>query len=198
MGSRWRRAIRAASPATVLALTAEGQKVFEGTAERYRAAGAMRHEVRADCVPRGDEADYGQPTTRSSCCSSINGAVPGHQSFSCRRPFYDWLREWEAEVRHRWTTVARGREVRWQDQADVVRRSTGAISDAAWLRQQFTADHDIMRDVHYAMRMLSRRPLISTLAVVVLAIGIGGTVAVSPSSTPCFFGNCRIETPSGS
>jgi putative ABC transport system permease protein len=90
----------------------------------------------------------------------------------------DWLREWEAEVRHRWTTVTRGHEARWQDQADVVRRSTGAISDAAWLRQQFTADHDIMRDVHYAIRMLSRRPLISTLAVVVLAIGIGGTVAV--------------------
>jgi hypothetical protein len=90
----------------------------------------------------------------------------------------DWLREWEAEVFHRWTTVTRGHEARWQDQADVVRRSTGAISDAAWLRQQFTADHDVMRDVHYAIRMLSRRPLISTLAVVVLAIGIGGTVAV--------------------
>jgi putative ABC transport system permease protein len=90
----------------------------------------------------------------------------------------DWLREWEAEVRHRWTAVTRGHEARWQDQADVVRRSTGAISDAAWLRQQFTADHDIMRDVHYAIRMLSRRPLISTLAVLVLAIGIGGTVAV--------------------
>ena len=90
----------------------------------------------------------------------------------------DWLREWEAEVRHRWTSVTRGHQARWQDQADVVRRSTGAISDAAWLRQQFTADHDIMRDVQYALRMLSRRPLISTLAVVVLAIGIGGTVAV--------------------
>jgi putative ABC transport system permease protein len=90
----------------------------------------------------------------------------------------DWLREWEAEVRHRWSAVTRGHDARWQDQADVVRRSTGAISDAAWLRQQFTADHDIMRDVQYAFRMLTRRPLVSTLAVVVLAIGIGGTVAV--------------------
>jgi predicted permease len=90
----------------------------------------------------------------------------------------DWLREWEAEVRHRWSTVSKGHDARWQDQADVVRRSTGAISDAAWLRQQFTADHDIMRDVQYAFRMLNRRPLISTLAVAVLALGIGGTVAV--------------------
>jgi putative ABC transport system permease protein len=90
----------------------------------------------------------------------------------------DWLREWEAEIRHRWSTVNRGPQTRWQDQADVVRRSTGAISDAAWLRQQFTADHDVMRDVQYALRMLARRPVISTLAVAVLAIGIGGTVAV--------------------
>jgi putative ABC transport system permease protein len=90
----------------------------------------------------------------------------------------DWLREWEAEIRHRWSSVNRGRQTRWQDHADVVRRSTGAISDAAWLRQQFTADHDLMRDVQYALRMLSRRPVISTLAVAVLAIGIGGTVAV--------------------
>lgn len=90
----------------------------------------------------------------------------------------DWLREWEAEIRHRWSTVNRGPQTRWQDQADVVRRSTGAISDAAWLRQQFTADHDVMRDVQYALRLLSRRPVISTLAVAVLAIGIGGTVAV--------------------
>jgi putative ABC transport system permease protein len=90
----------------------------------------------------------------------------------------DWLREWEAEVRHRWSTINRGRQTRWQDQADVVRRSTGAISDAAWLRQQFTADHDVMRDVRYALRLLARRPVISMLAVAVLAIGIGGTVSV--------------------
>jgi predicted permease len=90
----------------------------------------------------------------------------------------DWLREWEAEIRHRWSTLSRGGQTRWQDHADVVRRSTGAISDAAWLRQQFTADHDVMRDVQYALRMLRRRPVMSALAILVLAIGIGGTVAV--------------------
>ena len=87
----------------------------------------------------------------------------------------DWLLEWEAEIRHRWSTVNRGPQTRWQDQADVVRRSTGAISDAAWLRQQFTADHDVMRDVQYALRMLGRRPVISTLAV---AIGYPDLVQV--------------------
>jgi putative ABC transport system permease protein len=90
----------------------------------------------------------------------------------------EWLREWEAEIRHKWSNVNRRSTTPWRDQADVVRRSTGAIADAAWLRQRFTIDHDIMRDVHYALRMIKRRPAMSALAVLVLALGIGGTVAV--------------------
>ena len=35
-----------------------------------------------------------------------------------------------------------------------------------------------MRDVRYALRMLHRRPAMSALAVLVLSLGIGGTVAV--------------------
>ena len=106
----------------------------------------------------------------------------------------DWLREWEAEIRHRWSTVNRGPQTRWQDQADVVRRSTGAISDAAWLRQQFTADHDVMRDVQYALRLLSRRPVISTLAVAVLAMASAAPLPSSRSSTLCCCANCRTAT----
>src|SRR5688572_7915001 len=69
----------------------------------------------------------------------------------------EWLREWEAEIRHKWSSVNRRSTTPWRDQADVMRRSTGAIADAAWLRQRFTIDHDIMRDVHYALRMIRRR-----------------------------------------
>jgi predicted permease len=90
----------------------------------------------------------------------------------------EWVREWEAEIRHKWSTVHRRQSAGWRDRADVVRRSTGAIADAAWLRQQFTFDRDIMRDVRYALRMLHRRPAMSALAVLVLSLGIGGTVAV--------------------
>jgi len=89
-----------------------------------------------------------------------------------------WVREWEAEIQHKWSSLNRRQALDWRDRADVVRRSTGAIADAAWLRQQFTLDHDIMRDVRYALRMLHRRPAMSALAVLVLALGIGGTVAV--------------------
>ena len=90
----------------------------------------------------------------------------------------DWAREWEAEIRHRWASMDRRQETRWPDQAGLVRRSTGALADAAWLRQQFTADLDVMQDARFALRGLRKRPAISTLAVVVLALGIGGTVAV--------------------
>jgi predicted permease len=85
----------------------------------------------------------------------------------------EWVREWEAEIQYKWSDVDG-----WRDRADVVRRSTGALADAAWLRQQFTWDHDIMRDVRYALRMLRRRAAMSALAILVLALGIGGTVAV--------------------
>ena len=90
----------------------------------------------------------------------------------------EWVREWEAEIRHRWSTVNRRHAVNWRDRADLVRRSTGAVADAAWLRQQFTFDRDIMRDVRYALRMLHRRPAMPALAVRVRSLGIGGTVAV--------------------
>jgi predicted permease len=90
----------------------------------------------------------------------------------------EWVREWEAEIRHKWSTVSRRQPADWRDRADVLRRSTGAIADAAWLRQRFAFDRDIMHDVHFALRMLHRRPAMSVLAVLVLSLGIGGTVAV--------------------
>jgi putative ABC transport system permease protein len=94
---------------------------------------------------------------------------------SIREP---WTREWEAELRYRWNTLSRTRDGRWQGQADLLRQSSGAIADAAFLRQQFTADLDIVQDARYAVRMLRKRPLVSTLAIAVLALGLGGTITV--------------------
>jgi len=89
-----------------------------------------------------------------------------------------WTREWEAEVQHRWSTLHRRHDTRWHRQATLVRQSSGAIADAAFLRQQFTADLDIVQDARYAVRMLGKRPVVSALAVVVLALGLGGTITV--------------------
>ena len=90
----------------------------------------------------------------------------------------EWMREWEAELRYRWTAIHSRRDCRWHEQADLLRRSSGAIADAAFLRQQFAADLDVVQDVRYAVRMLRKRPLVSALAVVVLALGLGGTITV--------------------
>jgi putative ABC transport system permease protein len=89
-----------------------------------------------------------------------------------------WMREWEAELRYRWNAIHRQRHLHWHGQADLLRQSSGAIADAAFLRQQFTADLDVVQDVRYAVRMLRKRPLVSALAVAVLALGLGGTITV--------------------
>jgi hypothetical protein len=89
-----------------------------------------------------------------------------------------WTREWEAELRYRWNTIGRQRGAGWQRQAGLVRQSSGAFVDAAFLRQQFTADLDIVQDARFAVRMLRKRPFVSGLAVVVLALGLGGTITV--------------------
>ena len=66
---------------------------------------------------------------------------------------------------------------RWDRQADLAKRSSGAVADAALLRRQFTADLDVVQDAR-AQCMLRKRPIVSALAVVVLALGLGGTITV--------------------
>jgi putative ABC transport system permease protein len=80
-------------------------------------------------------------------------------------------------VVYRWNAIRQRRDSRWQ-QAALVRQSSGALADAAFLRQQFTADLDIVQDARYAVRMLRKRSLVSALAITVLALGLGGTITV--------------------
>jgi putative ABC transport system permease protein len=90
----------------------------------------------------------------------------------------DWMREWEGEVRHRWSWIARDRRTRWREEAELVRRAGGAVSDAAYLRREFTWDLDVAHDFRHGLRLLRKRALLSVLAVIVLAIGSGSTIAV--------------------
>ena len=87
-----------------------------------------------------------------------------------------WMREWEAEVRHRWSRMRRHDETGWQEQAALVKRSSGAVIDAAFLRRQLIANLDIVHDSRHAVRMLRKRPAVSALAIGVLAFAFAGTI----------------------
>ena len=90
----------------------------------------------------------------------------------------DWRREWDAEIRHRWHLLEDRRDLTWRAQIDLVRRATGALPDAAWLRRQFTADADVVHDVRHGLRMLWSSPAHSVAAVTILTLGIAGTLAI--------------------
>jgi putative ABC transport system permease protein len=91
----------------------------------------------------------------------------------------DWCDEWEAEVRHRWDLLDRRDHLDWRSRMDLFRRALGALPDAAWLRRQFTADADVVHDLRHGVRMLVRSPSFALSAVLILAIGIGGTLSIA-------------------
>jgi putative ABC transport system permease protein len=91
----------------------------------------------------------------------------------------EWRQEWESEFRHRREDLASSGRIAWSDDMDLIRRALGALPDAAWLRRQFTMDAELVHDLQHGIRLMWKSPLFSIPAISVLAIGIGGTLAIA-------------------
>ena len=88
-----------------------------------------------------------------------------------------WRQEWEAEIQHRWQKLQEWNRATWRNQMNLLKRTLGAISDAAWLRQQFTLDLDVMQDIRYGLRMLLGKGIL--LLLIGAGFGLAGAFAVS-------------------
>jgi putative ABC transport system permease protein len=109
-----------------------------------------------------------------------------------RRDREHWRREWEGELRHRWS---RGRVASRRHEAEMVRRSLGALVDAAWLRRQFTLDAEVVHDLSHGVRMLIKAPGFTALSLLVLAIGIGASTAMASIADALLFRRLAIPEP---
>ena len=95
-----------------------------------------------------------------------------------------WHMEWEAELRYRWSPRAR-----WSRRGEMhmVRRSFGAVVDAAWIRRQFTLDADVVHDAAHGVRMLVKSPAFTAVALLVFATGIGASTAIASLADALLF-----------
>jgi hypothetical protein len=69
------------------------------------------------------------------------------------------------------------------------------IARCCLLRRQFTADADIVHDVKHGLRMLHKSPIFTVSAVSILALGVGGTVAIVTLLDTLLFRPCRMPMP---
>jgi len=102
---------------------------------------------------------------------AISRLVPGRDRDA-------WQREWEAEIRHQTVTLEARGALDWRNQMHLLRRTSGSVFDAAWLRRQLTRDAEVIQDARESLRLLIRQPRFALIAILTLALGIGATTAV--------------------
>jgi putative ABC transport system permease protein len=94
-----------------------------------------------------------------------------------RRLRADWRQEWEAELRYRETLLVEWDNLNWRTKLDLLRRSLGAFWDALLLQPKRMED-EMFQDLCFGWRMLRRSPVMSLVAVLSLAAGIGANTAI--------------------
>jgi len=89
-----------------------------------------------------------------------------------------WIRQWEAEVVHRWQRRQDVEMSRTQPSTGMVLWSVGAFAHAWYLfRTEYTMDL-IWQDVKFGIRALRRGTGLIAVAVLSLAIGIGANTSI--------------------
>src|SRR5262245_55247701 len=94
-----------------------------------------------------------------------------------RRLRADWRQEWEAELQYREALLAQWDHLDWRHRLELLRRSTSAFWDALALQPSRLED-EMVQDVRFGWRMLRRSPVVSLVAVISLAAGIGANTAI--------------------
>ncbi|HKF56466.1 MAG TPA: ABC transporter permease, partial [Blastocatellia bacterium] len=94
-----------------------------------------------------------------------------------RRLRADWRHEWEAELQYREALLAQWDHLDWRNRLDLLWRSTSAFWDALSLQPRRLED-EMVQDIRFGWRMLRRSPVMSLVAVISLAAGIGANTAI--------------------